>query len=708
MSHLNTVWFAKAKEAHHHGMDTIYDFGIKYIKVAHDKFYALKKHLVKPYDHEYEPNPFRFEYDLCVYIWLNYHKILSEEIKILRELHLKNKSAGWDFKADELLTSRTLYGITRTDFMFAAGELRWETTIFSDGSHHGLFVRDPWAEERVAALSDESIKYVISFGGGGQGKTLVSLSVALIIFDYFIFTQKGARCMISTVNKDKLNSVAWAYLCNLNSSTKAGISLYAGRAKIAGDHTLSRPNNKDRGGIFKGILIGNQMNPQSIIDKLTGSHGHPFILYIMDEIQSTPSAPLMAAPNYTMHAGDYRIIGAGNWGENNDTLAENVKPITGWDSVDETTGRWISKTQNGAKAIVLHFNNNLSPGMTEEGHRAYPHLPHKLILDKNYPDKTQRNYKNISYRRFWVGFRVKDSGDTCVINEDLVKENMADSPLELSSVLHTFFTFDSAQAEIDRNMLIVCKEGLCSITKQRVFGPHKCYPLNKATESIKYYTESSKEILKISKQNNITSGCGIVDWTGRPAQAEMLQANGFVVRRVIYNKGVPDGVRKDRLTKRTEKELKINVQLDFKQDVPVDKLCAHHVANNMISLAAWLLREYIKAGRVRGINESLLKFMSHERTLEEELYHREFYLKNSTVYGSLFNLESKKDFKEKYGFSPDILDCLFQAALYMFMYRNLPLTPIGNDAIVEQDKNDYRSDEDEHLECWEGDLLELH
>lgn len=705
MSHLNTVWFAKAKEAHSSGMDVIYNFGIHCIKEQHDRFYSTKKHLVNPYAHEYEPNPYRFQYDLCVHIWLNYYKILNAEIATLRAFHLRDKSVGWDKKADELLTSRNLYGITRTDFMFAAGELRWETSILSDGSHHGLFVRDPWAEERVTALSDESIKYVVSFGGGGQGKTLVSLSVALIIFDHFIFTQKGARCMISTVNKDKLNSVAWAYLCNLNSSTKSGISLYAGRAKIAGDHTLSRPNNKDRGGIFKGILIGNQMNPQSIIDKLTGSHGHPFILYIMDEIQSTPSAPLMAAPNYTMHAGDYRIIGAGNWGENNDTLAENVKPVLGWDSVNESTGRWISSTQNGAKAIVLHFNNNLSPGMTEDGHRKFPHLPSKGILDKNYPDKLKRNEKNISYRRFWVGFRVKETGDTCVINEDLIKENMADLPLILNKVTHTFFTFDSAQAEIDRNMNIVCREGICSVTNQRVFGPHKCYPLNKATESIKYYTESAKQLLDIANKNDIKSGAGIVDWTGRPAQAEMLQANGFMVRKVIYNKGVPDGVRRDKLTKKIERELKLNVQLDFKQDISPEKLCAHHVANNMISLAAWLLREYIKCGRVRGINESLLSAITNQRTIEEELYHREFYFKNSVVYGSLFQLESKNDFKEKYGFSPDILDCLFQAALYMFLYRNLPLTPVGNDAIVEQDKTEYVSDEDEHLEIWENDLI---
>lgn len=705
MSHLDTTWFAKAKEAHHKGIDHIYDYDISCIRDYRNKFYLSGHHLVEPYGNKYIPNPFRYQYDLTMFLWLNYYKIFNEEISTLRKAFEKEKDKGRKEQCDnainELLKSKTLYGTTRSDFLFAAGELRWPTTILDDGSHHGLFIRDPWSDRRVAALSDEKLKYVISFGGGGQGKTLVSLAFLLMIFDYFIFTQKGARCMLSTVNKDKMNSVGWSYLCNLNSSTEQGISLYAGRAKIAGDHTLARPNNKDRGGVFKGILIGKQMNNQSIIDKLTGSHGHPFIAYVIDEMQSTPDPPIMAAPNYTMHAGDHRILGAGNWGENNDTLALNVKPDIGWDSVDESTGSWMSTTQNGAKAIVLHFNNENSPGMTEDGHIKFPHLPSQKTLNKNYPDKAKRNSKNISYRRFWVGYRVEDDGENTVIHDGLVRENMADAPLNLDKVMHTFFAFDSAPAEIDRNLDVVFKEGICSETKQRVFGPHKVYKLNKATESTKYYQESADQLLDIARKNNIISGGGVVDWTGRPAQAEFLQQKGFLVKRLIYNKGVPDGVRIDKHTKKREREIRLNIQLDFKQDLPPEKVCAHHVAENMISLGAWALREYIKAGRVRGINESLVKFMEGERSLEDELYNRKFKYKNSLAYGARFHLESKDEFKEKYGFSPDLLDCMFQAAWYMLIHRNLPLTSEANDAIMSHEDENHVSDEDDHLSLWD-------
>ena len=706
MSHYDTPWFAKAKKAHFMGIDNIYDYGIKYIRKHRNEFYKQGHDRVRPYDNKYIPNPFRFQYDLTMFLWLNYYKIIPQEVALLRALHKERPTEGFDSDIEYILTTRTLYGISRSDLLFAAGELRWPTIISDDGSHHGLFIRDPWSELRVEALSHEFIKYTVMFGGGGQGKTLVSLAFNLMVFDYFLFTQKGARCMISTVNKDKLNSVAWSYLCNLNSSTQDGISLYAGKARIAGDHTLARPNNKDRGGVFKGILIGQSMNNQSIIDKLTGSHGHPFIAYVIDEAQSTPDPPIVAAPNYTMHAGDYRISLAGNWGENNDTLAENCKPDNGWENVDEKTGKWMATTKNGAKAIVLHFNNDLSPGMTDEGHIKYPHLPNRKILERNYPDQRKRNSKNIGYRRFWIGYRVEEDGENNVLSDQLVRENAADSPLDLDKITHSFFTFDSAPAEIDRNLQVIFREGVCKHSKERVFGASCVIALRKATESTKYYTESSDEILSNARKNNIISGSGVVDWTGRPAHAEMLQEKGFVVRRMIYNKGVPDGIRIDRHTKRKERAIRLNIQLDFKQDLPAEQVCAHHVAENMISLGAWALREYVKAGRVRGINNDLVKYLDGERSLEEELYNRKFRLKTSAIYGQRFQLESKDDFKEQYGFSPDLLDCWFEAAWYMLIYRNLPLTPVANDAMLYKDDDDYEDEHKTHSDLWSLDLID--
>lgn len=702
---LGTAWFANALSAKNAGAENIYDYGIRCLRFKQEAFYHAGIHKVEPHTTYYEPNPFVHQYDLTVFIWLNYYKILQDEIKLLKALHEKKPFEGHASKAESLMMDRTLYGITREDFLFAAAEMRWPTLELADGSLHGDFIRDPWSERRARALSNERLKYNFSFGGGGQGKTHVYIAFFLMIFDYYMFTSRGARFMISTVNEDKLEGVSWSRLSTLHANTETEISLTAGRGKLAGGFTLMRHGTKDKGGSIKGILINDAMNNQKIIDKLTGSHGHNFIGYLMDEMQSTPDAPILASSNFTLKCGDFRITGAGNYGENDDTLAKNIKPDQGWDNVNEETGEWISTTQNNQKAIVLHFNNNLSPGMTDEGKKKFPHLPNRTALESKYPTPSSRTMDNLSYRRFWVGFRVVEAGNNSVIHERLIKENLADRPVDLATVHHRFFTFDSAQAEIDRNLAIVYHEGTCKETKERVFGPVMGYPLEKSTESIKYYQESTKQLQKIIKDNHILSGAGIVDWTGRPAHAEMLHADGFQVHQLIYNKGIPDGTRRDKHTNRIERKIPLNVQLDWK-DTPADQMYAHLVAKDCISLGAWALRQYVLAGRVRGIHPDFLKYVKSERSLEDELFNRKFKYRASSAYGSLFELEPKVDFKKQFGFSPDFLDNLFQAAYYMLMIRQLPLTPVAkNDEVRSDSDEDDLSDLQEHSKLWEEDMI---
>jgi hypothetical protein len=700
-THIGTKWFDLALEQHNKGMDHLYTYGIRCIKDIHKRYHEAGYHKIPAFHPSYTPNPFRTQYDFTVYVWINYQKILKLEVDYLESLAKKERSDKYSCEAEELRTTKKLYGISREDFLFAAADMRWPTTILPDGRHEGQFVRDPWSNLRVQALSHPELKNVISFGGGGQGKTHVSLGFALMIFDYYLWTQRGARCMISTVNEDKLDSVGWSYLCRLNSSTSKEISLSAGNAKIAGNHTLARPGIKDKAGVFKGLLIGNQMNKQSIVDKLTGSHGHPFLIYVLDEMQSTPDIPITASNNFTMHAKDYRIIGSGNFGENNDTLSTNIEPLGGWKTVDENTGQWISKMQNGQKAIVLHFNNNNSPGITKDGNRKWPYLPSLKILDEKYPKET-RNEANIGYRRFWTGWRIEGSGTNCVIYEKMVLESGSNKPLTNNNVNRKWLSFDSAQADNDRNLATVFQEELDQQTKGRVFGPLELNELDKATEGIKYYKESTNQLWKIIKKNNINSGDAIVDWTGRPAHAEMLAAKGFHTVKLIYNKGVPDGKRIDPITKRRERAIPLGIELDFKKDMAADKICAHHVSENLISFAAWLTRQYVITGRLRNINDNLLNGLNCN-SISKELFSRVWEMKNSNTHGQRFILQSKKEFKKSFGFSPDILDTIFQGCYFAFVHRQIPLTKLSSGDKLPESTD---ADADAHLDIWEQDLIE--
>lgn len=701
MGFVEADWFKQCAEASNKGRGNIFAFALRSIREDHKKFYSENLHKVPWFDFRYRPNPFLHQYDLLMYIWIHFPRLLRREIEILKA----DKNGMWE----ELQMTHTLYGLKRKDFWFAAAQLRWPSQKI-DGSWQGLVIRDPWADRRVNALSSEDETYVMTFGGGGQGKTLVFTAFNVTIFDHFIRTRKGARCLFSTTAKDKIESATWPYLQDLINGTEEGLSLYAGLGKISGDYTIKRPDTKDTAGVIRGILLSNEKNDKAV-HKLTGAHGHEWVNYLIDEIQSTPLAPIKASTNATLRCGGSRIMGAGNYDKDEDSLGKNVVPHKGWDSVTPRTGEWRSTTANGQRAIVLHFNNELSPGMTPEGAKLFPHMPSEKVMVQRFRNPTSRTVDNKDYAMFWMGWRQENVDGDTVLTQKMVIENLADRPLDFKKILHDFGSFDSAQAEGDRNLLGHFQDGIDAQIDERIWGLKELEEKPKSAEGLQYYSDSTQWLAEFLRKRLIKSGGLILDWTGRPAHAELLKTrHGFFSEQLVYNMGVPDGKRVNPVTKRVDKPIIIYEGFDEQGNVDVRRrVYAHQVADNMISLAAYLLQEYVKSGRVRGINKAMMNFLSSAHTIEEEMFSRKFKKKNSKLYGDLIQLVSKDDFKKLYGFSPDLLDLWFQAAYYMFMIRKMPLSPIGG---VDQSKEFKPEDQekllDDHNNIWKGDALDGH
>jgi hypothetical protein len=174
--------------------------------------------------------------------------------------------------------------------------------------------------------------------------------------------------------------------------------------------------------------------------------------------------------------------------------------------------------------------------------------------------------------------------------------------------------------------------------------------------------------------------------------------------------GVPDGKRTSPVTKRVERPIIIYEGFDESGNVDVRRrVYAHQVADNMISLGAYFLQEYVKSGRVRGMNRAMMNFLSSSHSIEEEMFSRKFKKKVSKLYGDLLQLVSKDEFKEDFGFSPDLMDIWFQAAFYMFMVRKMPLSPInGTDQNIVFNPEDTSVLMDDHNNIWKGDSLETY
>ncbi len=693
------IWWKKAKKAHLAGKNNLYLYGIKSLEKDYEEFYDKGFHLTAKYSANYKPNPFCYQYDLTFHIFLNFNSILDKEIARIRRLAKIKKSKKLHQKANDMSIEKHINGITREDFLFAAAEMRWPTEDL-DGQLFGKFVRDPWCERRVKGICSEH-NFVFTFGGGGQGKTHIFLAFMLMLFEHFIFTEKGARCMFSTVNKDKLEGVAWPYLQSLLNATGKNISLYAGKSKISGGWTLKRPGTRDTGGVFKGILVGRTMNDSTVVDKLTGSHKHPAVAYLIDEAQSTPIAPIKASTNFTMHSDHVWIFAAGNYDEDGDSLGLNVRPeCGGWTEVDEHTGEWISTTTTGQKAYVIHLNNEDSPGMTDEGAHRYPHLPNREKLNRLYPIAVNRDiHTNNHYRRFWVGWRVENKKGNAIITRELAEQGDATLPIRISfrKPYSRFMSFDSAPSETDRNVVGIFLEGIDESTGEWIWGIERFYRLNKASQALQYYKESTNDLYRIILENKVKSGDVIMDWTNRTAHAELLQDRGISVKTLIYNACVPDGRRPDTITR--------SIRGPFLVD-PDKNVFAHQIANNNIAYGAYALQQYIINGRFRGLVQGVLSpFASDmgDRTEDDEFYARQFIKVKSRDYGELVGIDSKIDFKKKHGFSPDPLDVLFQAAYFMSIFRGMPLVPVKDR--VRKQKQEVNSELDDHNKLWDDTVL---
>lgn len=699
----------------------LYLHGLTFLQEDLEEFLTTGKHLIDPFDKQYRPNPFYYQYDLEMHLFLNYFKFKNREIMRLKRKIENIRDDKSKKEQLERLEARLAFvkkygatGIPRHEHIFNAAEIRWPTMEHPNGRLEGSFVRDPWSVRRMEAVADSN-NFTIAFGGGGQGKTWTFLGFLLMIFEHYIYTRNGAKISFSSINKDKINNVAWPHLQKLCMDTQEDISLYAGRSIISGDWTLKRPGKgkKDTGGVFKGILVGRHLNDSVVIDKLTGTHGHEAYGYLVDEAQNTPKAPIEASSNYLSTGTDAWIILAGNYDQDDDGLGPNCKPVRGgWDTVTPETGKWTSETITGAKATVIHFNNELSPAMLdEEMAKRFPYLPNRTKKDSIYP-KGKCTLQNKAARRFWFGWRSTDIDEDRVLTSQLVRDGKCDDDLILDPDYpsHNFGSLDVAESGGDRNPFGLFSDGMELGTEKWVWGLRKMHKIDAPADPRKNQEVITDESIKIAKRYGISpDGCIIIDGTKNTGHSGRFYAKGYNVISMIYHKALPDGKREDRYTRRKELPLLVNPNANSDAGRFAHQLCVNH-----ITFGAFLLKEYVAQGKVRGINEKMLDDFDENRTLEEEMYRRSFLPnKITTDYGDRYCLDSKEDFVDSYKFSPDILDVWFQAAYYMFVHRGMPVYDEVLDEKTERKKEfleDLSKEEDlieVHADIWSDDDMDL-
>lgn len=657
------------------GIKKLYLYESLALREAYDARKKMAGQKVPLYHADYEPDFTHFQYDLEMYIFLNYEALYKREL----ELASKDKIKLLEFGGRE--HGATL--LKREQHLMNAKSIRWPERVLPNGAIATGYALTPWARDYIYGISNYN--NVIKFGGGGQGKTYLDVAFMAMIYDHFLRTKSGAQCSASTVSEKKLEKSIWSHMVKIYSYTHSyQYSLYAGQAVKAPEYQFRRKNEKNKyieeGGTFQGILLPSGRKTAQVIDKLTGQHDVIARVYLLDEAQSTDGAPLSAYTNMFMHPRYKWFLMNGNYETDQDLLGLNTEPNSGWDSVDETTHMWEGTVKSpdsnlGQLSLVIHYNNDLSPGVTDqEMARKYGNfLPTEEKKKYLYP--TEESRTTYEYNRMWVGFRHKRKEE---IGEPIITAEMLEEyGCHLPHTAQTEFilgSLDTAPSSRDRNIFTEFGIGLDATGYPEVWF-EQIHGIKKASTPLAYYRETTDAVADIVVAKGIQPGHCIMDWTNRTAILEMLANRNIRMHQLIYHQSVPSKRGENEVTKVKEEPIELPVVPTFSNGIEKDaKSFAHERILNRITLGAYITRLFIEHGRIKGFHPGILRGIEC-KTFEKEFCLRKFETKER-IKGSFLNIDSKEEFKDKYKFSPDIMDTLFQVMYLLYViFKVHPLKP---------------------------------
>lgn len=535
-----------------------------------------------------------------------------------------------------------VHWMPREEFWWMAAGLRWPTFQHPDGREEGPFMRSVWSEHMIYAFTH--YQTVAIAGSGGCGKTLAMSAWGLMCWEYYMgFSTSASRVVFASVSENKLKSAFFAHITGLNRSSKR-VGTYTGLADVRASVQLRRPNlpgktqdgnrrdfvNDDKAIMF-GALLGGVSEEQIIkaCDKITGSHVSQFILVQLDEMQSCSRIPLQAAANLMTHPRIGRIQVSGNLGTKDDPLGITVEPVVGWEAIKPETCAWLGRDPDGREVYTIRFNNDYSPGIIDP--KKYWFLPTLKKRDTVYPTPTSK--MSPSYRRFWEGNLVGEQESQSILTPGMIEMSGASlmPDIDRGFPIINFAAFDSAPASIDRSSFLHCKLVVEKETQRWLLWFFQSVDMPKVDKA-SYYRLTSKSVSEEMSKRSIASGNIILDDSSSSGFSEELIRLGVVSYPVKFQSNPTDQ------------------SIDFS----TGKMAKDHCYNLRAEMAV-LLAGYVYNGQVRGINEDLIE------EWKKELCSMRW--KEEGIRGKAI-IESKSDFKQRMGFSPDVLDTMMMAALF--------------------------------------------
>ena len=142
---------AKFRQAALAGRGNLYTYGFDVITQDKQSYVERGKHLVEPICPGFEPNPYVYQYDLEVHLFINYDKLIERELKLIKRRMLDEPENAKQLNIKLEFIEKYGTGLTRDEHFWNAASLRWPTKT-EGKKEKGLYIREPWAEDFIREM----------------------------------------------------------------------------------------------------------------------------------------------------------------------------------------------------------------------------------------------------------------------------------------------------------------------------------------------------------------------------------------------------------------------------------------------------------------------------------------------------------------------------------------------------------------------------
>lgn len=381
----------------------------------------------------------------------------------------------------------------------------------------------------------------------------------------------------------------------------------------------------------KHAIIGKAVEEGSthkVADDLKGTHTRRQLI-VVDEANSVPEAIWEAITNLYSYPKEFILVALANPRDRLSKFSRFIEPLDGWTSVDVGTEEWEGKPQKeygNLTVKVIRNDAEKSPNIVE-GKLVSKHLPTK---EKVEAAKAAGGGETPAYWTNFRGFPPPEGLNKTVFSESALIVNDAFGKFTFTGKnFHIIGAFDPAFGGGDRPALRFAKLGLIDADKWGIevakpivlpINPHSTNPVHfQLTEALRRQCEKIQwgEVVYSCPPENLG-----VDATGE----------GGGLCDIIQRTWSPKIVRIEFGGRASEDSASLE-----------DIRPASEVYDNKVAEMWFRSRDALNAGQLRGIDP--------ETAIE--LCNRQF-----DDSGKRIKLQKKKDYKELYGKSCDLADCL--------------------------------------------------